>query len=801
MFSNLRGSWVLATLLCLYCGLFTVSCSLRLNEKSPDNALSVKTAGQGCFSGTSETFNRYIDGKSKSGEMNQFFDCLQTSLNTFLTNTVGADPASYNAGEFSRFLSHYVLKDKPLSSGLVNETMALKAALVGGDSVKVTRNEFQVLKRGVEVVREIFMKNEKIFPFTTEHLEAMPKEEVEQHLANIEVSLTSLGEFLKTNGQDYSFDRLAGFLKELFTYQDVDLTGETTSAKIYRLVPAIGAAKAILVAPPINTVAKTDWPRLATTLHHGAKIYLHFVNGKAGDVSILSGAKSTLVVDLIRDAVELIKLGMRAHPNAIIPPEEVDALAQALLKGNFLKHMDADFLHTQVNLIFKSLFKYGAEGNIKLGIAPGHLESILNHAEEWSESVAIAEQAGTALREQYYTKDSLLRYSEKDLVALSQWQNVNSQVAAKGIRSTITEIPMVFADMQYIRSGQPGLDQKFIVYLPSTGEVPLNSDHLKRMGIFRAASSLAFAFAGKSIDLPNPGNLPKVDYDAILDGIVPILIKYKMVASDFKHSMDSRFVESGLFLPHSNGDEILDFNEALELEALLLSTVEKATLLHKEIAEGHCRLPFREDLGDIPAVSRCVKEKFLEKISEYWSQVPKVMENVITTATSNADGAKLNRDAVFANLDSLTLVGRTGKPVGVEHLKADTQAWSLLPYYMDLVLKTHDKNRDDLIDLSEAMEAFPAYKAYLAIVIAKIKKNPDDVRRFIVKERHAVHIFLHLLRYGTTPQTLGEFNKWTALVDPYLKNGTIDPELEIHASRLRILDALVALAKEAAKVN
>ncbi len=72
--------------------------------------------------------------------------CLDHALDIFSKYARGADPSCYSAKELQNFANRFLPKNKPLNDEFVKSIFMMKAAIVGGDKIRLTQSEILILR-------------------------------------------------------------------------------------------------------------------------------------------------------------------------------------------------------------------------------------------------------------------------------------------------------------------------------------------------------------------------------------------------------------------------------------------------------------------------------------------------------------------------------------------------------------------------------------------------------------------------------------------------------------------------------
>lgn len=746
--------------LLLALGLFT-GCSLKLNDPVNRKVQLVNT-GSGCLGAAGDVLERYAKGELTEGEHDSFYGCVDRALTTFATHADGKQRDYFEPEELGNFLTTYFLKGKKIQPGLLREACVLKQALIGGASDKITRDElrriialFGVLKQSTKLLLPVMPI--KVSSFVERKFTS---EQFEDAISRFVRAVALVGENIKNEQAPYAFDHFAALVKELqaYLYREGGAVPDNHWTKaLLKASEVIRPAKVMFVSPPRDEITTADWPKVyklapryfASWLR--AQFYLHSA------FETFSVAGLDRIERSFADFQGIFEFVLEQHDDKAISSAEIDDFLSTLAKQDLLPCKPATartFLEAAFGRLLggppelrqaaKEEFKINRESlNRFKDTMRFALEGFHAIAALYREDLAGTEPRGLA-------KERVEAASSEELVRATKLQNKLSLEAVEAVKASVREVRTVFAG------------RGLVVRIPKPNEpqLPVSHFHLAKVHGLRALNRMLFHAYGA----PGANELTEAEFNAFLDDMFPLLLELGLVTADTRASIAKRLFEASLFLYSSDGNKGLTMPEAIELEGIMLSTLAHAPRVHKAVAD-HCRAPLPK-AGARPVAAGCFEATFLANSGKFWGYIPGLAEFF----GSQDDAQKKT------HFERMAKFLRKGKAETEDFTLADTQAFTLMPYYVELLFSRFDRNGDGLLDNEEAEVAYPVFRPFLAAkaeekgikdpkthkaifnFLLAFRQLPDDdkigfvVRRYLlgakefkVDRGHVVEIFSKLL--------------------------------------------------------
>ncbi len=220
---------------------------------------------------------------------------------------------------------------------------------------------------------------------------------------------------------------------------------------------------------------------------------------------------------------------------------------------------------------------------------------------------------------------------------------------------------------------------------------------------------------------------------AFLD-LKPILVDADIISnSSGTGFIDARFIEANLFLPKSDGNDTVSFEELSQLINYIFSGFAIEAEAKKYIA-AECQST--QVNKDVLVDLACLRFSYKKNITKVLSSMPSF---VTYSQTESAPEWEL------AFLNNLKSAGYKPRP----DMKVSLSDASLFPHilqYGESIFIKFDANNDGFIDKKEGLKAYP----YFAFLLRKVaRKQLEDGT---IKDTDLEAMFTYILKYGKIPE-------------------------------------------------
>lgn len=715
------------------------ACSLRVGEELERPVVTVNPAKEGCLANMGDVLDRYFDGRIEEAELESFWVCTEKALNTFVLNTKGGGGDHYTPAELSSFLTRYFMKGKEISPALLAETMELKTALVGGANNLLTRAE---LEQAMAILRTVHVQSQRLRPFmpiTASSFRArnFNSEQFEQALGVFNESMFAISQALVNVQGAYTVDHLADFLRALknFLYEGKPAAARENWADVaIRWTDALRPAKAIFVAPPRDEIRASDWAKIyeLAPRYYGLFLKASFYL-EAGE-TYTHGPGLQRLETLFTDFHSLMSLVLSHREDGAIASAEIDDLLSSLNRNKMLpERLPLEAARSFARAIFGRIFSGTSPvaGEESYTITKANFDRLQEGFLFATEGLRGLEafyrdRLGDKFETANLPRDEVANLPVDTMLRFTAAKGETSRAAVESLRASARDVRTVF----------PGNALKVLI---PEGAVPteLSLAHLEKIHLLRSANRLVLhGYAG------NRGEyLSEAQVGLLADDIFPFLRGLGFGDANLRKSLGPRLLEASLFLYSSDGELGLTMNEALEFESLLVSTLVQASDVHKKIAST-C-------LADAKAIpADCYRAAFLGNQKKIWANIPGVSAYVDTLS-------KEEQNKLFLLMDSFLRKEKYRTASAPPFGPSDTQAFILMPYYVEMLFSRFDRDGNGYFDNAEAEAAYPVFQPFL-------KEKCIEHELYKPEDHKAVYNFL--LAYQELPTNMKLTYAWRRFI-------------------------------------
>lgn len=680
-------------------------------------AITLQNQSQ-CISGFRQTITRYFRGDVGEGENRRFWDCLASAANTFAQYTEGKSGDRYQARELQRFVEDYFLGELKLSDELVAELFEVKRVIVGGSTDSVTRGELRGLIQVLHRLRDItsgLIPSMKVFA-----IDPTP-EQLDQTLQQLKTAARQMAEIFSSPESPYTFTHLQQLADEIIKLVDEE-TAKSFQSQLPNYALLFAELKSLLVSPSGEQIEATDWPRFFNVLAEGVGVwfrYAYFVRPSKLD----SPQALEQLGRIWASSMSLLSDGINQWPSAEIPVANFVSLANTL---QTLEGVNLDIDPKVIERTFKIVLKKLLQTDTGEVFRPDHLRSLDDQIKTWMDAQSASlTKAATGVWPQNQTPGGL----EMARVVSSPW-------------------PLVLDE------------QGRLIFSANTR---LNVQSLSRLNGLRAAIRLLVQGYAKDPSARNQLlGLTRSELKSAVKDFTPIATALGVMEPGQSNWDKTIFEQANLFLPRSNGDEVLNFEEAIEFFSYLLSGVASQSLVTERLTVcGDAKTGFS---------APCAREVFAKDFEELMANTPDLVSFFRRQNPSQFRQFEMNLEAAT----------RAGGASDQNLTTGDiTAMWTLIEF-IETQFMRFDLNGSGTINVPEAIQMYPIYRGTLANILSGFQVSDDELLAF----------FTYLLNYGETPFT-GWVGPLRWLNWKWHKN-----EWQFEADRLRIAQTLAALAAQ-----
>jgi hypothetical protein len=674
----------LITVLASAASLALAGCSGEDKPYFTETKVSLK--GTDCLAETISKLDVFVAGDLQSQEVEAFFDCALIAVDSIEKYVEGRAPGGgYLSKDIRWFVEKYFLKaDKPdgikISDTLLDELMEIKRLFLGGTRQALTRIELSDTRR---VLREFKAMGLVINPHikTLFHLERkdVAPEKVGRAVNDLVFVARRFGVMLQEQGSSYEVVRFRRLIEEItliFDKKDKELPDWL------KFITPLQKAKGVLLSTSEDLIGGKEWRPLFAMIGDVVSIFFrakHFFNSdmlysltSLGEIRNLYGSVESLFTESLLQRTE--------RP---ISKGDVDGLLASLeaidsLPDSFGRE---DILSFWTVIVDKLLTRGKPNGAV---FARSQLNFLTSTFSGWLES--------------------------------QRWLLGES-------------VP----DSEVLRELKSVLDSPWVYRLDSAGRAvfdgdrnqPMDLKSATRLNWLRAAFRLLIqGFAADPDSNEKVVGLTRSEVDTAFTEIKSLFVMIGLINKDDTSFQSRVFLESSLFMPRANGDNVFDLMEMIEYVHFVLAGIDAGKKFVTDLGPS-CVVMDGEEKID----RNCFRQGFRTLLDQNYAHLPSMVNYLKGLKTS--DFWKL-----LDNLEkSVRSDGASSKPVE----KSDIYEMGILLQYIETLMLRFDMNRSSRLEIAEARMASPLFEIQLGVLIKN--NNRDEMRR----------IFTFMLRYGEPP--------------------------------------------------
>lgn len=720
--------------------------SLLLLSCGKENApyfsrLNVGFEGSDCLSDVRGTLDRFFSGVATESEVSEVWDCVDLALDTFVRESQGGHPDRYRATELRTFLEKYFLGGSDpdalkVSDELLKELMEIKRVFLGGGTDHITRREMDITRR---LFREFKSASVSLVPHMkflvqvegSNGIEAqvdptdVENDDVEKAILAFDRVITQVFSLLDKNRQSYSFFNLRNLLKEL----DELLSNQNTFVRTgLSLIPVLGELKSLVLNSSNEIIDGEEWGDLGGVLSQMLQVAL-----KAKYFFSTENLNNEKGLQQVQGFLDLA----------------VRIVDQGFVRRDHEKFNGAQILRLLEHLVDAELMPFGLDKEESRQLWAVVVSKILNPDGDYEGADL------DAPRWDYFKAE------------IQSWMDVQRAIIQNELNP---DIPAHLEMLYVLDSPWPlSTDDLGRLIMDQTLEGPVNLEAATQLNLARFLFGLIYKAYGDNQAPIDPrqvhSGLPREVVKEVFDDIHPFLAGLGLIDKENTQFHTKVFREAGLFMPRSNGDELLDFIEVVEYLHFVLAGIEAGENLVRQL-EVHC--PLDESLS-LEAV--CFREHY-----------PSVfLENMSHLVDFHAWAAELEEEdwemAIFSLEVAIRDEGASNEPIA----RADIYQMGILFQYIETVLYKFDSDGSGSLDITEGLISFELFKPTIAQLLGLDPEWDEDEIRVI---------FTYMLRYGGPP----DFSDPIALLR-FLNWRWTEKKWQVDAHRGTFLQILSSLAR------
>ena len=514
-----------------------------------------------CFKDNKYFILRYFSAQSQPQELENFFDCIDNTIQLFLNHTRTENPNYYKQVELRRFIQYMnAEKTKDKAIAMSQAMLNLKTGLLGGHKNQLSLTEIAICRNILSILRQRMRAMHSIIPVLVQTLneENIPRQQLINTTHAIRTNLRSLG----TQLSGISFSSQLSLLDQL--PQNIKTLG-FSNENMKNWKPSLlllSQWKKMFLNSPRHIVHNTEWPVLLDSFGKLVALWFYhkrFLEGRPWmDTRVIQHTQYFLShsLNFVRDA-------QRQSEKKIIHLHDIDELARRIWFLPYISQpvfrlgLRSAFCFLLNPLIKNQTCKHNM--NFKgsdLKISFSDITFTVKDTNEISESIS----QNTSDRIETTYLEVLRQY-------FNSWIKTENQ-----LRQT-SQLPPLFGSPHKWLNRKLSItsDRRLLFYKNKTDKVPFLS-HLNWQSHLMQLVVSAYTQRGKKQVNRSLWNTMIKEWTAFSVSV------YKDMKWQNFQKLGFQIFKHGDFLTtHSNGDRILQKEEILELFSLFTSSLSTVT--------------------------------------------------------------------------------------------------------------------------------------------------------------------------------------------------------------------------------
>ena len=739
------------------------------NDEQTTDPLQFKEQGLSCVRSVGQDLGGFFSGGPQDPV--QIVDCLSGALAKFASSTRGASPDGWTRGELSSFFETYFRAES--GTGSAAEVAGESVSEVGSETVKAASNVDTNSKNGDAVnvqpfdagwvaqakrravVGELFKWKSTLLGGGDQTLSRVEMERIRAFLTRIRIPLAqwrgrgavlAFSVSVQTSQPNKitaaDIENLVGAIREVssalveeLNWRGSEIKQPREAMKFDTMAQSLEKSgfkslssperqelakvvKALAVAGEPTSISGSEWPvlvRQATELWIAA-IRLSFTGGNS-----IGGRDIDVLDHMITDMAVVLQKTVERHGGRV----ETDLLKKLISQLEANKILPAMFkaraLNGSMDVILGKLLagnSHPQKADLILGFMRDHVQRLEQIARDWLEGERVAlEIAGPA-----------------SFATLNQARVTMSQIATKSRDPVGAAARAQMSEL--ILHGRPLVHdlQGRLLILPDDQIPGYRKSDLTTLNLSRTlTNAILRAYAHEP---GRAGAMPQITdveaQEAFLDlksiGRDAGIIDIRSLQSGTR-----TFMEAGIFLSVSDGNQFISLHEAVEWFSIVSSAGRVADEIHADLLAA-CGTNPPDVFGKQRLKARCFRDGALAVMRTRVSHLPNVVR-----AINQAE-----RDRSFPIF--LRALENAARPLGENDLpieSSELRAMSPILHYAESLFARHDTNRSSLLDQPEVWGIFPLIQPFIRTMAGGTQLSDGEERA----------IYSWLLNYGEPPKT------------------------------------------------
>lgn len=738
-------------------------CLLGTNDSpSSPGPLKLTVPQEECLKQAIPVIQNYFSGAAQADDVNSAWGCVSGALMKFTTSTRGANPDYYTSRELRTFLETFYLGDIKVSDQLLVEAMRVKQLILGGTDDRLTRTELAQAQSSVHVMQTECLR---MLPYIKYISQTVPVSEALQDPAKVEAalkafesSIVTLGTLFGRGVDGYSTDDLQSLLTELKPiFKDW-----SAPEKAISYLPTFNVIKTLVLNPPGNRIAPSEWRSLIMNAGHLYAIYLRYTYLMSHQ-DVTTGAGLLQLTSTFEDVFSIFKAGIDAKPSRVITYSQLDLAIDELIR---LDLVPVSLRDTTIKGLVRTAFSKllnpatsGARPNVT-----GLTQAVLARVHTQAAAFLELQRAWDDVNSKALTNDPSLIGKPvpwKTFVSLWKQEATSAPAAQEDLRQlTALASPISFRD-----NGTVIFDNR-LSFLPVSGKA------FFRYNLASIATRLLVQGYATDATSNRWSGLTQDQIKAFFLDVHDLGFDMQLLEPKDDNLWQTSFNESNMFMVSAVNDDHMSYYEIFDYLSYLLGGGVMSGRMYDEAKENCAHIGidgFNRPTMDI----NCFRARYGQSFATVHAELPWWVKTQADTGPSGWPTMEKSLEAAART------AGFTEDPIST----SDITRMTMVMQYIESLFVRFDADRNGVIDYNEAQKAIPLFKSLLVTASG------------FTTDRKINALFMYILKYGKPPTSLGDKIYWQLI--------WLSSESKWHsvtADRLKLLNVIAALKSASAKV-
>lgn len=652
-----------------------------------------------CLDNVSDDMQKFLDSEGTDTQIDDTVGCINTTLTELQARVYGrVEATSFTANEVYEILATFA-SNTNISQTAAKNMLVLKAALLGGDENKITKEEIDLLKNYLLLVKAEAKNLKpfiKLFYFKTTE-KNYTKIFIKDGFNQLNTSLKNLYRASQLANANYSFDNFKDLIINVLNLAD----DKKAMAEIASRMNSLLNGDQTILSEEDRLAYIDNWTE-------ALRLYALYANGYA-KFELSSSAELNETINFVESVISLIENSLQYKKTQSISVQTIDGLISAVTNSNLLTYKISSYTAAMFyRTVIVRVFESGAKGNITAfaGIKSFHLKNLKREIGIYKVYSKMLERvAGEDLFASKGITSAPLRDIQQALGALNiaDEQEILSQFDAamqtqivnnvNDLRSEFLEInPIIYRNKKIaVASNQDIWGQKW--------------KDLARGLYVKMLTRLLMQGWGQIYPLENikTNYLSEVAMYNWYSEFKHFGIEIKIFDPRTENSGSAGFKIGNLFTRSGNGNNQLSFKETAESLGIMISGNGPT---YQEISDD--MVIARCNLAELDVFDKhwnneiCFYQVLRANYKFYFSNLPHLVAYLDT----------LNEDQFKTYFEAMVNVVRVdGRNAGSKVETTEVTSMNALLHYIEELYLTHDTNANWQISEAEIRQAYPKFSS------------------------------------------------------------------------------------------